>query len=529
SAGGNHLPLQPIRLAGPVSSAQPFTANPEDGGIMNHQAPTVNTTRTRWSSSSPADQFVVENPATGQPVTLVQGSGPDEVDQAVRAAHAGYLHWKQRPARERGRYLRQVADVIRAHADEIAALESLEMGKPITQARQFDVETAISIFEYFASVVEVLPSQARDYGPVFDLTTLEPYGVIAGIVPFNWPPIHTAGKTAPALAVGNAIVLKPPEQTPSVVLRLVELIQSVLPDDVVHAVPGGGAVGAALAGHPLVGKVSFTGSPGTGSAVLRTVADNLTPSLMELGGKNPLVVFDDAGLHEALLAALDGGFFNQGEACTASSRILVQDTIYAEFAAKLCTAVSRLRVGDGADPGTEVGPLVTRAQQKRVLDYLDIGVAEGARIAAAATLPDDPRLADGFYVAPTVLTDVTPGMRVAKEEIFGPVVSVIPFTDEDEAVRIANGTPFGLVAAVFSQDTDRAIRVSRRIRAGAVFVNNYVRLAVGTGFGGVGDSGSGREHAQETLAEYGYTKTIRLTANRDELQYWTAAARVLET
>lgn len=448
------------------------------------------------------------------------------MDEAVQAALAAQQRWKQRPARERGRHLRRVADVIRAHADEIAALESLEMGKPVTQARQFDVETAITIFQYFASVVEVLPSQARDYGAVFDVTTLEPYGVIAGIVPFNWPPIHTAGKTAPALAVGNAIVLKPPEQTPSVVLRMVELINSALPDDLVHAVPGGGAVGAALAAHPLVGKVSFTGSPVTAVSVLRTTADNLTPTLMELGGKNPLLVFDDADLDAALLAAIDGGFFNQGEACTAASRILLQHSIFDRFSARLCAAVQRLKVGDGADPETDVGPLVTQAQQRRVLEYLDIGVTEGAHIAAQAPLPDDPRLADGFYVPPTVLTDVTPQMRVATEEIFGPVVALIPFADEAEAVRIANGTQFGLVAGVFTRDTDRALRVSRQIRAGAVFVNNYVRVAVGTGFGGVGHSGFGREHAQETLAEYGYTKTIRLAA--DTPPRWAAAARVLE-
>jgi betaine-aldehyde dehydrogenase len=495
---------------------------------MTQEAPPLIRSRTRWSSASVDDQFVVENPATGQPVTLVQGAGPDEVDQAVRAAHAAQRNWKRRPARERGQYLRQIAELLRAHADEIAELESLEMGKPITQARNFDVEAAIGIFEYFGSLVEVLPSQARDYGPILDVTTLEPYGVIAGIVPFNWPPIHTAGKIAPALAVGNAIVLKPPEQAPSVVLRIVELIQSVLPDRVVHVVPGKGQVGARLAGHRLVGKVSFTGSPGTGAAVLRIAAANLTPSLMELGGKNPLIVFDDANMHEALLAAVDGGFFNQGEACTAASRILLQDNIYAEFAAKLSAAVARLRVGDGADPDTDVGPLVTRVQQQRVLEYLKIAVAEGATIAAQAPLPDDPRLADGFYVAPTVLTDVTPKMLVAKEEIFGPVVTLIPFKDEDDAIRIANGTPFGLVGAVFSQDADRALRVSQQIRAGTVFVNNYHRVSIGTGFGGVGHSGFGREHAQETLAEYGYTKTIRLATKRDELPYWTAATRVLK-
>jgi acyl-CoA reductase-like NAD-dependent aldehyde dehydrogenase len=309
---------------------------------------------------------------------------------------------------------------------------------------------------------------------------------------------------------------------------MVELINSVLPEDLVHAVPGGGAVGAALAGHPLVGKVSFTGSPATATSVLRTTADNLTPTLMELGGKNPLLVFDDADITRALEAAIDGGFFNQGEACTASSRILLQDNIFESFTAKFTAAVRRLKVGDGAAPGTDVGPLVTRAQQQRVLNYLDIGVTEGARIAAQAPLPEDPRLADGYYVAPTVFTDVAPEMRVAKEEIFGPVVTLIPFADEDEAVRIANGTQFGLVAGVFTQNADRALRVSRQIRAGAVFVNNYVRVAVGSGFGGVGHSGFGREHAQETLAEYGYSKTIRLAGHRDELPRWTAAARVLE-
>jgi acyl-CoA reductase-like NAD-dependent aldehyde dehydrogenase len=483
--------------------------------------------RIRWSSRSEHDRFVVEDPATGAPVTYVQGADSEEVDRAVRTAHAAFAHWSQRPARERGQYLRRIADVIRAHADELAALETLEMGKPLAQSRNFDVEAAITIFDYFGSLVEAMPSQARDYGPVLDVTTLEPYGVIAGIVPFNWPPIHTAGKVAPALAMGNAVVLKPPEQTPSVVLRMVELIQCVLPDDVVQVVAGGGAVGAALAAHPLVGKVSFTGSPGTGKAVLRTAADNLTPALMELGGKNPLLVFDDANLDEALLAAIDGGFFNQGEACTAASRVLVQDTIYADFTDRLATAASRLRVGAGSDPGTEVGPLVTRAQQERVLNYLDIGVAEGARIAAQAPLPQDLALKDGFFVPPTVLTDVTPQMRVATEEIFGPVITVIAFRDEDEAVRIANGTPFGLVGAVYTQDADRSLRVSRRVRAGMVFVNNYLRVAVGTGFGGVGHSGFGREHAPETLAEYGYSKTIRLATKRDELPYWSAATRVL--
>ncbi|MEE6178723.1 aldehyde dehydrogenase family protein [Mycobacterium sp. 050134] len=483
--------------------------------------PTLTRIRTRWSSASTDDQFVVQNPATGQTVTVVQGSGAEEVDQAVRAAHSAHLRWKRRPAGERGRYLREVAEVIRANADELAQLESLEMGKPFTQARNVDVDAAINIFEHFADAAEALPGVARDdageRGPVSGMTTLEPYGVVACLVPFTWPPIHTAAKVAPALAVGNAVVLKPPEQTPSVVLRMVELMQSVLPDRVVHAVPGRGEVSGVLAGHRLVGKVSFTGSPRTGAAVLRTAAPNLTPTLLELGGKNPLLVFDDADQHEALLAAVDGGFFSHGEIRAASSRILVQHNIIEEFGEKLCAAVRRLRVGDGADPDTDVGPVVTRAQQKQVLDYLGIGVAEGARIAAQAPLPDDPRLADGFFVSPTVLTDVTPRMRVAREEILGPVVALIPFADEDEAVRIANGTRFGLAAAVFTRDGDRALRVSRRMRAGTVFVNR-----------GVGVCGFVGNNTQQTLAEYGYTKTIRLADNRERRPVWTAAARLLE-
>ena len=482
-------------------------------------------TTTRWSSGSDEDRFTVENPATGEPVTLVQGSGTAEVDRAVRTAHAAHLSWKQRPARERGTYLRRIADTLRAHADELAALETLEMGKPLATSRGFDLEAAITEFEYFASLVEVLPSQARDFGPFLDVTTLEPYGVIGGIVPFNWPPIHAAGKIAPALAVGNAIVVKPPEQTPSVVLRMVDLIAEVLPDDVVHVLPGGGPVGAAIAGHPLVSKVSFTGSPMTGAAVMRTAAANLTPSLMELGGKNALLVFDDADLDQALLAALDGGFFNQGEACTASSRLLLHESIHDEFVARLAGAVERLVVGDGADPATEVGPMVTRAQQERVLDYVQIGLSEGAQIAAQAPLPTDPALKDGFYVAPTLLIGVSREMRVANEEIFGPVLTVLRFTDEEEAVQIANGTRFGLVAGVYTQDTDRALRVGRQVRAGIVSVNNYVRAAIGSPFGGIGDSGFGREHAPETLAEYGYSKTVRLATRRSELPAWSGAVR----
>ncbi|GAA5044692.1 acyl-CoA reductase-like NAD-dependent aldehyde dehydrogenase [Thermocatellispora tengchongensis] len=482
----------------------------------------------RWSSQDEADRFTVENPATGTAIVTIQGSGPAQVDSAVRAAYAAHFGWKARTPRERGRWLREIARAVREHADEIARLETSDNGKPFSQSREFDLEACVAIFELFAGLCEALPGAVRDAGTTLDVTTLEPYGVVAAIVPFNWPPLHTAGKLAPALAAGNAVVIKPPEQAPLSVLRVVEIAQSILPDDVVHVVTGRGAVGAALAGHPLVGKISFTGAPATGTAVLKTAADNLTPTLMELGGKNPFIVFDDADLGSAIPWAIEGGFFNQGEACTAASRVLVQASRYDEVARRMSAAVARLKVGDGADPGTHVGPLVTAQQRRRVEEYLEIGVAEGATIAAQAELPGDPRLAGGHYVRPTLFTGVTPDMRIAREEIFGPVVCLIPFQDEAEAVRIANDTDFGLVAGVFTADSERAMRVSRAIRAGMVFVNHYNRAFTGTPFGGVGHSGYGREHALETLHEFGYSKSLRLPSGTGPIPRWAPSVAVCE-
>jgi acyl-CoA reductase-like NAD-dependent aldehyde dehydrogenase len=294
-------------------------------------------------------------------------------------------------------------------------------------------------------------------------------------------------------------------------------VRQVLPDDVVHVVPGRAETGAAIASHPLVRKISFTGAPTTGTAVIRSAAANLTPTLMELGGKNPFVVFEDADLDSAARWALDAGFYNQGEACTAGSRLIVQRSVYDEFVERLAPQVAKLVVGDGSKPGTHVGPLVTKAQMGRVLGYLKIGADEGAVVAAEAALPTDPELADGFFVAPTLLTGVHPDMRVAKEEIFGPVAVVIPFDDEEDAVRIANGTDFGLVGGVFSGDQPRAIRVGRRIEAGLMYVNHYNRMAVGTPFGGTKHSGFGREHTLDTLREFTYAKTLRIPSGEGEI------------
>jgi acyl-CoA reductase-like NAD-dependent aldehyde dehydrogenase len=485
--------------------------------------------RSRWSSTDEARRFDVINPATGAVLAQVYGAGTAEVDQAVSAAAVGQRSWARRTAAERGAVLRRASLAIADRMQELAELESAEMGKPVSQALGFDLLAAVGLFDFFGGIVHAVTGDVRNAGPIMDVTEHHPFGVVASIIPFNWPPIHTAGKAAPALAMGNAMVIKPGEQAPLTVMRLVEIISSVLPDDVLHVVPGDGAVGAALAAHPLVRKLSFTGAPGTGVAVVKSAADNLIPTVLELGGKNPLIVFADADVEAAVRGIVEGGFFNQGEACTAASRALVHRDVYDAVAKRVGAAVARLVVGNGADPRTHVGPLVTQAQQQRVLDYVRIGQEEGARIAAQADLPTDPELANGFFVPPTLFVDVHPQMRVAQEEIFGPVVSMIPFDDETEAVQIANGTPFGLVAAVYTRDHARGVRVGRQLDAGIVFVNHYQRGGIGIPFGGTKHSGYGREHTLETLREWTYTKTLRLPFGEGDIPQWDALSDVFAT
>ena len=478
----------------------------------------------RWSSSDEADRIPVEDPATGQVIAVVQGGGPDQLDAAVEAAHRAFeTDWRWRPWAERAALLLRGADVLEEHADELALLESRENGKPVQDARTNDINFLIGIFRFFGCLVDKLPTDFYDKGAIYAATYLEPVGVVGEIIPFNWPPIHTGGKLAPALAVGDTVVLKPSEQAPLTVIRIVELLNTVLPEDVLHVVPGTGQrVGQPLAAHPKVRLVSFTGSTGAGAAVAGAAARNITPAVLELGGKDALVVFDDADLDRAVEIALEGGFYNKGEACTATSRVLVQAGVYDTFAARLTEAVGQLRVGRGTDPAIHVGPVVTEAQQQRVLNYIQIGIDEGATLAAQAALPADPELKDGFWVPPTLFTDVTRDMRIAGEEIFGPVVTVTSFSDEDEAVSIVNESEYGLTTAVYSADTTRAFRVARRVDAGMVFINNYFRGVLGTPFGGTKHSGYGREHAIETLREFGYTKMVRFPSGLGTIPSWRA-------
>lgn len=334
-------------------------------------------------------------------------------------------------------------------------------------ALMMDVPFVYAIFRYFASLCDKLPSGMYDRGNTYGLEVREPFGVVAGILPFNWPPIHTGGKIAPAIAVGNTVILKPGEQAPLTCMRIVEILQTVLPPNVVQCVPGAGTeIPQTLASHPLVKKVSLTGSTAAGIAVSKIAADNLTPLTLELGGKNAFLVFQDADLDLAISSALEGAFFNKGEACTASSRLLIHQSIYEEFVSRLGAAVKKLKVGNGMDKSTHVGPCVSKIQQQKVSEYIQIGEEEGAVIAAQAPLPSDPACKDGYFVPPTLFKNVSREMTIANEEIFGPVVTATSFESEEEAVSIANSSLYGLTSVVFTRDSEKALRVARKIDVG---------------------------------------------------------------
>jgi acyl-CoA reductase-like NAD-dependent aldehyde dehydrogenase len=486
-------------------------------------------TRYRWSSDDDADRVSVENPATGKVITIVQGGGAAQMNAAVESAHQAFIRdWRWRDRAERAGLLLACAAVLEAHADELADLLSLENGKPVADARENDIRFLIGVFRFFGSIVDKLPSgDFHDTGSIYSATVLEPFGVVGAIIPFNWPPIHTGGKVAPALADGNTVVLKPSEAAPLTAIRIAELCNQVLPANVLHVVPGrGSVVGQALAANPHVRMMSFTGSTKAGSAVAQAAAGHIAPALLELGGKNAFMVFDDADVDRAVRDALEGGFYNKGEACTAASRVIIQKGVANTFVNQLAIGVKALKVGAGNDPATHVGPVVSKDQQSKVLKYIELGKREGARVVAEGRLPSDPALVGGFFVPPTLLADVQPNARVAQEEIFGPVVTVTTFDTEEDAVAIVNSSEYGLFAGLYTRDPERALRVARRIDVGVVLINNYFRGLLGLPFGGTKHSGYGREHTIETLAHFGYRKLIRFPSGTGTWPQWRAVEEI---
>ncbi|MEQ1506608.1 MAG: aldehyde dehydrogenase family protein [Myxococcota bacterium] len=453
------------------------------------------------------ETFDSRDPSTGAVLATLPRSRREDVDHAVAAARRAQPGWAALDPNDKTRLLWKVGELLLAHADELARLEALDVGKPLANARAIDVPRTADTFAYFAGWATKLHGETIPVrGPFLNYTLREPLGVVGAIVPWNFPLLLAARKIAPALACGNTIVLKPPEEASLSCLRLAELCaEAGLPDGVVNVVTGiGEEAGAALVEHPDVAKIAFTGGTDTGRIVMRSAAATLKRLQLELGGKSPFILFADApDLAAAAAAAVTAAFYNMGELCTAGSRLLVERSVYDEVLARVAAGADALVTGDPLEPATQVGPLVSDAQRDRVAGYVDQGVAEGAALVAGGT-----RAGPGYFHAPTVFGGVTPEMVIAREEIFGPVLSVIPFDDLADAARIANSTAFGLAAGIHTRDIGKAHALAARIRAGTVWINTYNRFDAASPYGGVGASGFGRENGRAVLDELTQLKSV---------------------
>ncbi|HZR81248.1 MAG TPA: aldehyde dehydrogenase family protein [Candidatus Binatia bacterium] len=467
----------------------------------------------KWVESASGKTFDTMNPATGEVLARVAEGDAEDVDRAVRAARRAFDEspWPTSAPSERARVLFRVAELIEKNADELAQLETLDNGKSIAESRNVDVPGAAATFRYFAGWADKHYGETIPSDPAFfNFTLREPIGVCGQIIPWNFPLLMASWKLAPGLACGNTLVLKPAEQTPLSALRLGELLlEAGVPAGVVNIVPGfGPTAGRAIVTHPMVDKVAFTGSTEVGKEIHRLTADGLKRVSLELGGKSPNIVFADADVEEAVKGALLGVFFNQGQVCCAGTRLFVEDKLHDEFADALASHASQMPQGHGLDPGTAVGPLVSEEQLKRVTGYLELGKKEGAKAITGGERNVASGLEKGYFVKPTVFTGVKNDMRIAQEEIFGPVVSVIPFRDESDAVLQGNDTLYGLAAGVWTRDVSKAHRVARAIRAGTVWVNCYNVFSEAAPFGGYKGSGYGREQGRYSLELYTQVKTV---------------------
>ena len=454
--------------------------------------------------------FPTLDPHDGSVIAEVAQAGPADVDRAVTAATAAFPAWARMQASARGRLLLRLADLIEANADELATLESLDTGHPIRDSRSLDVPRTAATFRYFGGMADKVQGDVIPVEPGFlNYVLREPLGVVGMIVPWNFPLMFCSWKMGPALAAGNTVVMKPAELTPLSALRVAELmVEAGFPPGVVNIVPGPGrTVGEHLARHPDVRKIAFTGSTEVGRRIVEASAGNVKRVQLELGGKGANIVFDDADITAAVNGSAFAIFHNQGQACIAGSRLILDERIADEFVARFVTLAESIRIGDPLDAATEMGPLTSAAHRDRVLRYVEVAREDGGEILTGGAVPDDPTLAGGFYIRPTVVR-IDPASRVCREEVFGPFVTIATFHSEDEALAIANDVEYGLGGGLWTRDLSRAHRVARAIRSGMVWINSYKRVNPGSPFGGTGLSGYGREMGFDAIHEYTEPKSI---------------------
>ncbi|MCP1415604.1 aldehyde dehydrogenase [Paenarthrobacter sp. A20] len=461
----------------------------------------------RWELAGDGATRELSDPATGLVAAAVAEATAADAARATAAAHQAFADgpWPRMRPRERGRILLRAAELLRQRAEEFAKLESLNVGKPITSTRRIDIPIAIETFEYYGNLAAGIEGAVRASGSAaLAYTQREPLGVVAAITPFNFPLVLSSKKIAPALAAGNTVVHKPAAETPLTALKLAEVLHEAgLPDGVYNVVTGDVEAGRALVQDPRVAKIAFTGSTAVGKRIVEQSADNLTRVTLELGGKSANILFADADLDAAVGASVKAFTFNTGQFCMAGSRLLVERPVYQEVLEKLQAACKRITVGDPSDPETMVGPMAGPSHKAKVESVLARARRDGV-MATSAPCPPGP----GFYVAPTILTGVAQDSSYVQEEIFGPVLTVQPFDTEEEAVRMANDTPYGLAAGLQTRDISRAHRVASRLEAGTVWVNTWASMDIAMPIGGYKQSGYGRENGPEGLDEYLQTKSV---------------------